>query len=113
MVTLDPPRVDTILGRLILRDVNAFEAGQEVILLIRPVAARLAADRASEGDFHLKVVVVDCSFRGGHCRLVVQHEAGPELAFELPSGLAPTPRPGERVTLALRPEAIDLLLAED
>jgi ABC-type Fe3+/spermidine/putrescine transport system ATPase subunit len=123
VVALDPLRVDTALGPLLFPQGKTGESGQDVVLLIRPEAARLAASRSaaappagdepSEGEIDLEVTVVDCSFRGGHCRLVVQYEAGPELAFELSSGLAPLPQPGEAISLALRAAAIDLLPAGD
>lgn len=118
VVAVHPTQVDTALGLLALREGKAVEAGQEVTLLIRPEAARFAAarpagDDAGEGEIQLEGTVTDCSFRGGHCRLVVLHETGHELAFELPSGLTPLPQPGEAISLALRPGAIDLLLAGD
>jgi hypothetical protein len=38
------------------------------------------------------------------------HESGLDFAFELPSNVVPLPQPGEVIALALRSEAMDLLV---
>jgi ABC-type Fe3+/spermidine/putrescine transport system ATPase subunit len=101
--------VDTPLGRLELQDVGEIAAGEEVTLLIRPEAARLAAECADEGDLVIEGTVRDCSFRGGHYRLTIEHAAHLDLTFELVSGESRPPEPGESLALSLRPEAISLL----
>lgn len=106
---LDPPKVDTPLGQFPLQRAETLAIGQKVTVLIRPEAARLAADCPDEDPLLVEGTVRQCSFRGGQTRLWVQHPAGLELAFELISGTAHLPRPGEPVALALRPEAITLL----
>ncbi len=104
--------VDTALGRLVLRGGETLSVGQPVTVLIHPDAARLAADCPREGSILLKGTVREWSFRGGHYRLVLRHEAGLELAFELISETAVLPQRGEPITLALRSEAISVLAEE-
>ena len=106
-----PIVVDTPLGRLVLQG-HTLSVGQPVTVLIHPDAARLAADCPSEGSILLKGTVREWSFRGGHYRLVLRHEAGMELAFELISETAVLPQRGEPITLALRSEAISVLAEE-
>jgi thiamine transport system ATP-binding protein len=114
VVTADPLRVDTSLGPLALTGVEQVVAGEHVTVLIRPEAARLAADCPSEmghASILLQGEARECSFRGGRYRLMIQHAGGAELAFELISDASHVPQPGEPVTLVLRPEAISLLNA--
>ena len=113
VVALDPPRVNTALGTLVLWDAQNLDPGQEVTVLIRPKAARITDEGASEENVVLKGKVRDCSFRGGHCRLVVAHDSGLELAFELPSDVVPLPQSGVMIALALRSDALDLLVDDD
>jgi ABC-type Fe3+/spermidine/putrescine transport system ATPase subunit len=113
VASLDPLQVDTSLG--VLRPTRAeeqVEAGQEVILLIRPEAARLDDTSQGEHGMILQGTVQQWSFRGGHYRLVVQHDAGVDLAFELPWNAERPPQSGERVTLVLRSGGISLLPEE-
>jgi ABC-type Fe3+/spermidine/putrescine transport system ATPase subunit len=112
IVTLDPPQVDTPLGCFALQEAGHVAAGQQVTVLIRPEAARFASGNTGPGDTILEGAVRECSFRGGHCRLVVRCEAGLELAFELISEAAYLPQRGEPIALVLRPEAISLLMGE-
>ncbi len=112
VLAADPVQVDTPLGRVTLGEPAAaglVAVGQAVTLLIRPEAARLAADCPDEDSVLVEGTVRDCSFRGGHYRLVIRHQAGLDLAFALASGAAHLPQPGDPVALALRPEAIHLL----
>jgi ABC-type Fe3+/spermidine/putrescine transport system ATPase subunit len=104
----DPVEVKTPLGRLALGQAGEGPAavGQPVTLLIRPEAARLAADCPGEDRLLIEGTVSECSFRGSHCRLVIHHGADLVLSFELiPEGTT-LPQPGNSVALALRPEAI-------
>ncbi len=110
VVALSPLLVDTALGRLTLSELEQVSVGQGVTLLIRPEAARLAAECSDADELLLGGVIRECSFRGSHYRLVIGHQAGLELAFELVSGVPSLPGPGEPIVLALRPEAISLLV---
>jgi ABC-type Fe3+/spermidine/putrescine transport system ATPase subunit len=87
--------------------------GQPVTLLIRPEAARLEADCPSQDTRLLEAVVQEYSFRGAHYRLVIRHESGQVLAFEVAPGAASLPRPGEQVALALTPQAIGVLIEQE
>ncbi len=112
VVGLEPLRVDTPLGALELAGSETVELGQTVTLLIRPEAARLAEECADEGDLEIEGTVRACSFRGSTHRLTIHHQAGLELAFELVSDRATLPGLDEPVRLALRPQAIGLLVGE-
>ncbi len=112
VVALDPPLVDTQLGRFALAEVEKVTVGEEVTILIRPEAARLAGECPDEASIVIEGLVRGCSFRGGHYRLVVHHKKGRDLAFELISDTAHLPQPDEPIVLALRPEAISLLVEE-
>jgi ABC-type Fe3+/spermidine/putrescine transport system ATPase subunit len=108
-----PLEVDTPLGRMTLRETEErVVAGQAVTLLIRPEAARLAADCPDEDSVLVEGTVGECSFRGSHYRLAIRHIADLDLTFDLISEAATLPQPGERVALALRPEAISLWVEE-
>jgi ABC-type Fe3+/spermidine/putrescine transport system ATPase subunit len=112
VVTTDPLQVATSLGPLTLTEVEQVVVGEHVTVLIRPEAARLAADCPSEAGHAAMLFegkVRECSFRGGRYRLMVQHAEDMELVFELVPDAGHLPRPGEPVTLVLRPEAISLL----
>ena len=112
VVSLEPLQVDTPLGHFTPPAAEPVAAGQQVRLLIRPEAARLAADCPPESGIALEGTVHAGSFRGGYYRIVVQHASGLELAFELISDADGLPAPGESISLALRPEATSLLLEE-
>ncbi|HNS51296.1 MAG TPA: ABC transporter ATP-binding protein [Anaerolineae bacterium] len=84
-------------------------AGQEVTLLIRPDAAQLAADCPGAGRVRLPAIVLECAFRGAHHRLLVRHNSGQVLSFQVPAAAAALPRPGESVELALAHEATGVL----
>jgi ABC-type Fe3+/spermidine/putrescine transport system ATPase subunit len=106
VAALDPLQVDTPLGRLSLPQAGEPVAiGQEVTLLIRPEAAQLAGACPGETGILVEAEVVSCSFRGSHYRLVVRHEAGLDLSFELVAEAGRLPQPGEAISLTLRPEA--------
>ena len=109
---LEPLRVDTALGTLPLTASEPVEMGQPVTLLIRPEAARLAEECAGEDDIALEGTVRACSFRGSTHRLVVQHPSGLDLSFELVSDRATMPGRDEPVRLALRSQAIGLLVGD-
>jgi ABC-type Fe3+/spermidine/putrescine transport system ATPase subunit len=112
VISLDPPQVSTFLGPIGLREMEWGKVGQGVTVLIRPEAARLASEGAARQGNTLEGTVRECSFRGGHYRLLIRHETGMDLAFELTSGAVSLPQPGDPIALALRPEAISLLEEE-
>jgi hypothetical protein len=101
--------VSTALGELVVHSMEGFELGQEVMVLVRPEAARLAGEHCAEEEFGVEGVVRGSSFRGSQTRLEVQFPGGVELVFAVASGGLRVPAPGEPVALTLRPEAITLL----
>ena len=109
VVCTNPIEIETPLGCLWVAPGEPLEEGQSVTLLIRPEAARLAAGCPSQDALPLEGLVQECSFRGGHYRLVVRHDSGLVLAFQVFPGAMALPRSGERVALALAPEAIGVL----
>ena len=120
IVSLAPLQADTDLGVLAVGDeAEQVRVGEQVTLLVRPEAARLVTGRSpegpeqrDEGGTRVEFTVREYSFRGGHYRLVVEHDAGLRLSFELVSGSREPGQPGEPVALALRPEAIHLFVGE-
>jgi ABC-type Fe3+/spermidine/putrescine transport system ATPase subunit len=102
--------VSTALGELALPGMQGSARGQEVTVLIRPEAARLASERCTEDEFVVEGVLRGSSFRGSQTRLEVQFSGGVGLVFELASGGLRMPAPGEPVSLALRPEGLSLLM---
>jgi ABC-type Fe3+/spermidine/putrescine transport system ATPase subunit len=120
IVSLDPLQVDTALGVLEVGDEeNQVTVEEQVTLLIRPEAARPATRRSggepgprNEDGTWVEFTVREYSFRGGHYRLVVDHDTGLEFSFELVFESREPSRPGEPVVLTLRPEAICLLAGE-
>jgi ABC-type Fe3+/spermidine/putrescine transport system ATPase subunit len=111
---LDPLEVDTPLGIVTPAEPVAGGAavGHAVTLLIRPEGARLAAECPAGDSVLVEGDVRSCSFRGSHYRLVIRHAQDVDLAFDLLSEAETLPQPGERVALALRPEAISLWVEE-
>jgi ABC-type Fe3+/spermidine/putrescine transport system ATPase subunit len=110
VVAIDPIRVDTLLGPLALHAPAQLAIGQQVTVLIRPEAAHLDEGCSDSGTgILLTGMPLKCSFRGGHYRLVLQHETGQELTFDLVSEAAYPTLTGEQIHLLLRPEAISLL----
>jgi ABC-type Fe3+/spermidine/putrescine transport system ATPase subunit len=117
VVSIEPLQVVTALGCLTLHEAGQAAVGQEVTVLIRPEAARLPGARrpgvcSDEYGVTVEATTRECSFRGSHQRLVIQPDKGPELVFEIVSETANLPRPGEAVTICLRPEAISLLVED-
>jgi ABC-type Fe3+/spermidine/putrescine transport system ATPase subunit len=104
--------VETALGRLSVPDAGRAALGQPVTVLLRPEGARLVEDGTEPDGISVVGTVVECSFRGGHCRLVLRHDEGLELAFVLSSDLAHLPAPGQAVALSLRTSSISLLTGE-
>jgi hypothetical protein len=102
--------VRTALGDLALQGVQGSAVDQEVTVLIRPEAARLAGERCAEDEFVVEGILRGSSFRGSQTRLEVQFPGGVDLVFELASGGLRVPAPGEPVSLALRPEGLSLLV---
>lgn len=114
LVSRRPLEIDTPLGLLTLDDGEpAPPDGEEATLLIRPEAARLVGDEAPPPGAAVRGKVRRCSFRGSHYLLELEHESGQRLTFELLFGAGQLPRPGDDVTLALRPEALSLLHGEE
>jgi ABC-type Fe3+/spermidine/putrescine transport system ATPase subunit len=112
VISLEPPQVDTSLGPIALRELERIAVGQGVTVLIRPEAALLDGEGSAQQGVALEGTVRECSFRGGHYRLLIRHESGMDLAFELTSGAGSLPQRGDPIALALRPEAISLLEEE-
>ena len=100
--------VDTALGRFISAGVvPGVGRGSKVLLVLRPEAAEPAAGGSQEGPNRIRGTLAERSFRGSRTRVVVQPAGGPPLAFEVSAGALPAV--GERIALALRPEAISLI----
>jgi ABC-type Fe3+/spermidine/putrescine transport system ATPase subunit len=112
LVGLNPPQADTPIGLLTAVEADQVAVGQEVTLLIHPEAAYLIKEFPDVGEMSsaIRGTLRECSFRGSHSRVVVHHAAGMDLVFELMSDAAELPQPGELVVLALRPQAISLLV---
>jgi ABC-type Fe3+/spermidine/putrescine transport system ATPase subunit len=110
VTAVDPLRVATPLGELRPAGGGRVNPGDRVTVLIRPEAAHLAADCPDGDAILVEAPVRECSFRGGHCRLVIEPVADAVLVFELVSEAAGLPVPGGRVTLCLRQESISLLV---
>ena len=106
--------VRSSLGEMALHSMAQFGLGQEIMLLIRPEAARLAGEPPAEGEFTITIegVVRGCSFRGRQTRLEVHHSPDLDLVFEVASGGQRLPEIGESIVLALPPEAINVLAEE-
>jgi ABC-type Fe3+/spermidine/putrescine transport system ATPase subunit len=113
VVARDPLQVETPLGRLQLVKDEPVTAGQEVTVLVRPEAARLAAEVPASSDMLVEGTVHERSFRGSRYRLVVHHKSGLNLAFELASDVSGLPDLGEPIALELQPEAISLLIEQN
>ncbi len=109
VISSDPLRVESSLGAVTLSGHEGLAPGQEVTLLIRPEAVRRTLECDQERDLVLEGRVGECSFRGGYYRLVVRHESGLDLAFELAYGGSRLPERGQPITLGVRPEAIGIL----
>ena len=106
--------VRSSLGEMALHSMAQFGPGQEIMLLIRPEAARLAGEPPAEGEFTITIegVVRGCSFRGRQTRLEVHHSPDLDLVFEVASGGQRLPEIGESIVLALRPAAVNVLVEE-
>jgi len=105
------PTVQTPIGPLSLSQSPTAHrqsaiGNRQFTILIRPEAAILL-NEVSSPDLPnvIEGTLVERSFRGGYYRLVVRHDAGLELSFQT-DATARLPGLGERVRLALRPEAI-------
>jgi ABC-type Fe3+/spermidine/putrescine transport system ATPase subunit len=113
VVSVDPVQVSTQLGLLALAEgEQQLVEGGLATILIRPEGAHLAADCPAEEGLHIDATVRECSFRGGHYRLVVQHGAGVELTLRLVYDGLDAPQPGQTISLALRWEAMSMLPEE-
>jgi ABC-type Fe3+/spermidine/putrescine transport system ATPase subunit len=103
------PIVDTPLGRFSLVESDPVTEGQDVTVLIRPEAARLAAECPGEEAILIEGTVRRCSFRGSYYRLAIHHPGGMDLVFDLVSDSSRAPTVGAPIALALRPEGVSLL----
>ena len=86
--------------------------GAQVTVLLRPEAARVVNGMEEQVNL-VRVRVVQRSFRGSRYQLVVRHESGTELTFELEYTNGDTPSVGDVVHLSLQPQAINLLVKDD
>jgi ABC-type Fe3+/spermidine/putrescine transport system ATPase subunit len=93
-------------------DTGDHVVGEKVNVLIRPEAAKFAAEDPLMGKGNvIRGKLTMRSFRGGRYRVRVQPDTGPPLDFELAAiGELPV-RPGSRVTIELDPGGIALLPA--
>ena len=103
-------RVQTVLGEFCTKRPTLAES--EITVLLRPEGAQLV-NGIENSENVLQGRVTECSFRGTRYRLVLRHESGTELAFELDGADGNTPALGDEITLSLRPQAINLLGKED
>jgi ABC-type Fe3+/spermidine/putrescine transport system ATPase subunit len=108
----DPCRVATSLGNLLVEGSGTAETGQKVTLLIRPEAAIFATSENQERVNSITAKVSEVSFRGSHYRLIIEHETGNRLSFQLASDSPDLAQAGDQVTFTLRPGAISLLAEE-
>ncbi len=111
IVDAETGQVKTALG--VMRSDRAIpseqhQIHQEITVLLRPEAAQLVNGAENVVNL-LQGRVVERSFRGTYYRLVVRHESGIELAFELDQRDGSAPDVGDQVALSLRPQAINLL----
>ena len=104
------------MGRLIAGQAGLRCApGDQVTVLIRPEGARVRpetqdAPRAEFlGDNLLPGRLVTRSFRGSFYLVETAHAGGVQMSWEIPTGEAHLPEPGEALTLALDPAAITVL----
>lgn len=107
-------RVETPVGKIQIPHLKhqAAPATSRVTVLLRPDAAELINGTGGEANL-LHGQVVERSFRGAYYRLVIRHDSGTELTFELEHRDGETPSIGENVTLSLRPQAITILAPSD
>jgi ABC-type Fe3+/spermidine/putrescine transport system ATPase subunit len=107
-------RVQTELGEFYTAQANrseTFAQHQEVMVLLRPEAAKLVdGTRVAKNLLHGRVL--ERSFRGTRYRLVIHHASGTKLTFVLDGAHSAIPSVGDEVTLSLRPKAINLLRKE-
>jgi ABC-type Fe3+/spermidine/putrescine transport system ATPase subunit len=113
VVSRQPLCIETAMGRFTLGEGCPFPASSDVTLLLRPEAGRLWEEQCDTVEPILEAKVRGCSFRGSRYRLLVQHESGIELTFELVSRTLPAPGVGDMVSLALDMSAASLLEGRD
>ena len=110
---IGPGRVSSAWGE-IKADTEGRQPGDRVSVLIRPEAAKLAAEDALPGNgTFVRGQLVSRSFRGGRYRVTVDPETGPPLTFELTAVGALPGAPDDRVTILLDPTGIALLPAPE
>jgi ABC-type Fe3+/spermidine/putrescine transport system ATPase subunit len=99
-------RVETSVG--IFETDDPVQVGQELTVLLRPDAARMVG-RDEQTVNRLEGRVEACWFRGAYYQLVLSHESGTTLAFEVDATDCGMKAVGDSVVLSLRPEAVNLL----
>jgi ABC-type Fe3+/spermidine/putrescine transport system ATPase subunit len=99
-------RVETAVG--ILETKDPVQAGQELTVLLRPDAARMVGGDEKAVN-RIEGRVEACWFRGAYYQLVLSHESGTKLAFEVDAFDCSMKSVGDSVVLSLRPEAVNLL----
>jgi hypothetical protein len=90
-----PPAVSTSLGEFTVASVESWSPGDDVVLLIRPEAARTDAGRAD-----VRGIVERISFRGRFQVATVRATEDLTLDFEFDAETA-LPEPGQPLVLAL------------
>jgi ABC-type Fe3+/spermidine/putrescine transport system ATPase subunit len=106
---ISPGQVNCAWGEIRV-DTGRRQTGDRVSVLIRPEAAKLAADTTSPGEENiLRGRLVARSFRGGRYRVQIQPEKGPPMTFELTAISQTPPEVGEHVTFLLDPAGLALL----
>jgi ABC-type Fe3+/spermidine/putrescine transport system ATPase subunit len=112
VVDLATRQVQTPIGSLHARALphdTPSETPFPVTVLLRPDAAQLAnGSEHGSGTNLVQGEVTECSFRGAYYRLALRHTSGAELAFELKAAANHAPSRGDRVTLALPVDAVQL-----
>ena len=99
--------VRTPLGSLYVSGDRLITAGEPVLVLIRPEAARPAAPDAVNV---VRGAIVRRTFRGGLERVVLRHASGIELDLDVEAGLLPADDTAE---VALRPPGLTLVPLPD
>ncbi len=104
--SLNPTVIETVVGALHPAQTPAgLAAGEEVQLVIRPEAARVARQPLS-GPNQLALTLVNRSFRGAHTLIqLTADDDGATITFEIP-GLGCSARPGDTVYVTIEPEGV-------
>lgn len=101
---VEPGLVRTPVGRLHIESGEDWTAGDTVLVLVRPEAARVD----DVGPNEVELEVTGSSFRGTHWQMDARHESGVELGFIFSAGVD-LPGVGGSITVSLDPRALTLL----